>query len=284
MKAADRPADPVGGIQRILVALDASRQSNAALEAAAALAETMQAELEGVFVEDIELLHLAELPFSREIGFTSSSRRALDSAAMARSLRVRASQARAMLESVSARHKVVSSFRVTRGNVLTELLAATEEVDMVAIGTGGHRMGYSQQGGSTYSGMVQSCRCSVLVLQDRTAPGGSVVVLFDGSDASMRALELAKSLASSHHDPLVVILLEGSNDAGKLEKLAVRAIGDFSDVQFRDLSMTQLAGVRKILDKLNCGVFLLPRPISRSIDAFSVEKLTEFRCPVMLLP
>ena len=52
---------------RILVALDASPQSEAALRAAAELAALLEAELEGLFVEDINLLHLCGLPFGREI-------------------------------------------------------------------------------------------------------------------------------------------------------------------------------------------------------------------------
>ena len=50
--------------RRILVALDASAHSHAALAAAVALAARLHAEIEGLFVEDINLLRLAELPFT----------------------------------------------------------------------------------------------------------------------------------------------------------------------------------------------------------------------------
>ena len=50
-------------IQRILVAVDASPPSFAALEAAVELAATLGAELIVLFVEDIALLRLAESPF-----------------------------------------------------------------------------------------------------------------------------------------------------------------------------------------------------------------------------
>ncbi|MBK7177644.1 MAG: universal stress protein [Chloroflexi bacterium] len=56
-------------IQRILVALDASPHSLAALEAAIDLAERLDAELQGLFVEDINLLRLAQLPFARELRY-----------------------------------------------------------------------------------------------------------------------------------------------------------------------------------------------------------------------
>jgi nucleotide-binding universal stress UspA family protein len=49
-------------IRKILVALDASLGSRAALRAAADLAAAMEAELSGVAVEDVELLRFAEAP------------------------------------------------------------------------------------------------------------------------------------------------------------------------------------------------------------------------------
>ena len=276
--------DLPGRVRRILVALDASQQSQVALETAALMAERMQAELEAMFVEDIDLLHLAELPFTHEIGLTSASRRMLDSVAMARALRVRAGQARAMLESIAAKHKIASSFRVARGKVLEELLAATETVDVVAVGTRGHKLGHGQQVGSTYSGMLQSCRCSVLVLQENISPGDAIVVLFDGSDASMRALELAKTMSTSHHDPMVVVLLYRDSGAASLKQQAAKHLGDTVDVEYRELSPSQLDELSRTLNSTKCGVFLVPRPITQTFDSLSVERLAHLRCPVMLLP
>ena len=53
----ERELEPT--IRRILVALDASPHSQAALQAASELAAALKAELVGIFVEDVNLLHLA---------------------------------------------------------------------------------------------------------------------------------------------------------------------------------------------------------------------------------
>ena len=74
--------------RRILVALDASQHSLAALEAASELAEALKAELVGIFVEDVNLLNLAGLPFVREVGYPSGAARPLDSPSMERALRI----------------------------------------------------------------------------------------------------------------------------------------------------------------------------------------------------
>ena len=50
----ERELEPT--IRRILVALDASPHSLAALEAASELADALKAELVGIFVEDVNLL------------------------------------------------------------------------------------------------------------------------------------------------------------------------------------------------------------------------------------
>ncbi len=71
-------------IRRILVALDASGASLAALDAAARLAATLEAELLGLFVEDEDLLRLAGLPCAREVGFTFTQARRMESADMER--------------------------------------------------------------------------------------------------------------------------------------------------------------------------------------------------------
>ena len=56
----DTPQKPQ--MRRILVAVDASPHSLAALDAALRLAADLEAEIIGLFVEDINLLRLAGMP------------------------------------------------------------------------------------------------------------------------------------------------------------------------------------------------------------------------------
>lgn len=118
-------------IRRVIVGLDPAPQSRALLEAAAEAAEQMEAELVGLFVENVDLLHFAGLPFAREVGITSAVRRELDVEAMERSLRGLAREAQRLLASVAERTPVRWSFRVSRGSLMAELLAAAEEADLV---------------------------------------------------------------------------------------------------------------------------------------------------------
>lgn len=118
-------------VRRIVVSVEPAPHGRAALETAAEIAERLGAELVGLFVEDVELLHLAGLPFAREIGFPSATTRSLDVAAMERSLRSLANEARRALAEIAGRAPLRWSFRVTRGSTLAELLAAAAEADVL---------------------------------------------------------------------------------------------------------------------------------------------------------
>ena len=84
-------------IRRILVALDASHHSLAALDAAAELAASLEAELQGLFVEDANLLRLAGLPVARVVRYPFATPARPDPVRMERELRVQAAQARQAL-------------------------------------------------------------------------------------------------------------------------------------------------------------------------------------------
>lgn len=120
-------------IRRIIIGLEPAPRTRTTLEAAARLAAQMEAELVGLFVENIDLLHFAGLPFAREVGFASATRRDLDVEGMERSLRALAREAQQTLAGVAGRVPVRWSFRVARGSGAAELLAAAADADLVII-------------------------------------------------------------------------------------------------------------------------------------------------------
>jgi hypothetical protein len=110
--------------RRIVVALDA-RTRPGELEAAAALAGGVGAELLGLFIEDLDLLHFAALPFAHEIGIASAARRPLDRTALERTLQAQAAQVERELAAAARRSAASWAFRVARGLAAEELIAAT---------------------------------------------------------------------------------------------------------------------------------------------------------------
>jgi len=109
---------------RIVIELAPGLPARESLEAAADLADRVDAELVGLFVEDQDLLRFAALPFAHEIGFPSAQRRPMDVTSVERTLRAHAAEAERALASALERSAARWSFRVARGFAATELLAA----------------------------------------------------------------------------------------------------------------------------------------------------------------
>ena len=115
-------------IRRIVVRLDPAPRSRTVLQAAASLAGKMEVELVGLYVENVDLLHLAGLPFAREVGVYSATMRRLDAAAMARTLRAHAKRAQEMLALATRDIPVRWSFRLARASEPDARIAETDLV------------------------------------------------------------------------------------------------------------------------------------------------------------
>ncbi len=116
---------------RILVALDDAEAAVGALSTAAFLASRLQAELHGLYVEDIDLLRLAGLPFARTVGHASARSQPLDFAAVERAFRQQAERMRALMEEMAERERLAWSFQVERGRLLDAMMAAAGSADML---------------------------------------------------------------------------------------------------------------------------------------------------------
>lgn len=222
----DQPRRSIG---RILVALDASANSREALTTAVNLAATLRAELHGVFVEDINLLRLAELPFAREIQFADTGLHQLEMESLQRRLRARAAILRHEVEELSGEHKLTSTFSVIRGPVEKELLAAALETDMLAVGRLGHSLLNRMRMGSTARAVTARAASAVLLVKSDVA-AGPIIALFDGSATGLRALRLAAELAEQGGDLCVLLWASDEEEAFERREFAAQLL-DESGVQ-----------------------------------------------------
>jgi len=181
-------------IHSIAVAIDCSPHSKASLEAAAEMATRLKAELIGIFVEDINLLHMAGLPFAEEIRLYSTEK--LDTAQLERLLRHQAQQAREMLEHTAQPRTVRHTFRVLRGLVPEQVIQAALEADMLVLGRSGRSPSCRKGLGSTARSAIDEGSVNVMLMRPGvTASEGPLLVLYDASEASKRALATALEIA-----------------------------------------------------------------------------------------
>jgi nucleotide-binding universal stress UspA family protein len=169
---------------RILLALDASPHGQAAIDAAASLAADMRAELQGLFVEDINLLRLAGLPFTREVDEASAALRPLDIPAMEQALRVKAAEVRQAMARKAEELRIHWSFQVTRGEFFRATLDAATQADLLIL---------TREGRSHRS-----------VRRAETAP---IIVAYDGSSSGAAALQTAAKLVQRLGGPLVILIV-----------------------------------------------------------------------------
>lgn len=121
-------------MRRIVIRQQARSPEDAVLRAVAEAAQHLDSEITGLFIEDIDLFNLAGMPFASEVCRSSATRRVMDVASMERSLRRLADHARQALETIAQQRSLRATFRVTRGALLAELLAAAAEGDVVVAG------------------------------------------------------------------------------------------------------------------------------------------------------
>ncbi len=212
-------------IRRIVVALHATEQCRSTVETAVLLAARLEAEMVGLFIEDINLLRLAALPFARELGYGSTRRRALDTSHMERSLRIQAETLKKQLSACAGHARIPWSFQVRRGELLEELLQMASQADLVVIGGSAEAIISSTPEHLSRRVLLQ-CSCAVLKQQGRHHRLERPVVLFyDGSAECRHALALAAQLAGGQEQQLHILLPPGDEAARRrLEKQALELL------------------------------------------------------------
>jgi nucleotide-binding universal stress UspA family protein len=197
-------------IRRILVALDASPHSLAALETAAELAAGLHAELRGLFVEDINLIRLAQLPFAREVSYFSTEFRRVELHQLEQQLRAQANRLRDIMAAVADRANIPWELRIVRGSVASEVLTAAADTDLIVMG----KLGRSLAGrmGSTTKLLVMHGRGLTMIMQQDYRLTLPVIVIYDGSMLAKKALEAAIHLAKTRDGRLRIFILAKDKD------------------------------------------------------------------------
>jgi nucleotide-binding universal stress UspA family protein len=196
--------------RRIVVALDASRHSEAALEAAARLCAVFGAELRGVFVEDLNVLRAAELPFTMDVGRLARTSVELSGYGVRRMFRVQQARAQRAFEWAVRQHRLRNEFVVVSGNVAEQLIDAADEADLITLGQSGSEAASRRKLGTVTLTVLARSRGPVLVLRRGLRLDLPVMVVYD-CEAQDRddALGVAADLARVHRESPLVVLLAG---------------------------------------------------------------------------
>ena len=272
-------------VRRIVVAVDASPTSVAALEATTELAAAWSAEVMGIFVEDVNLLKAASLPFAREVGSHSGAFRQIDPDSVRRQLHSQAERARGTLIRAATNHRVTVSFRVARGRVNEELLAALSEADLLSLGKGGRTIAARLGLGSTARAIAASANGHVLLLSHVSRVTGPIAVVHDGSSAADLALNTAGDLAGRIKTHTIALCLAKTREESS--ELAVRVSATANAAGFntrcRHCTRMDARDLARLARSFGANMMVVPVRSSVLSDGVVEGIVTDFFGPVLLV-
>lgn len=245
-------------VEYILVALDMSPHSEAALVAAAELAAALRLELRGLYVEDINLLRLCGLPFGIEYGSFTARPRRIEQNHLEREFRIQASLLRKIMADIAGQKRINWSFQVVRGGVTDQLLEAADSARMLSLGRVGRSPG--KRTGSTAQAIAQQARRPVVFQSRQRTLHGPYTVLYTGSPASLRAVSLGVELSAPEESALKVL--------APTQELAEGAHGFLLENYANPAAVYErAAGLRDLLAALGrSGVVILPLEAAGWLD------------------
>jgi nucleotide-binding universal stress UspA family protein len=197
-------------INRILIPLDTSSHSFAALQAAVNLAHHYQAKLRGIFIEDITLLSLAEMPFRQEVGEYTAIIREISTDGMTRGIFVQSKTVVKTFQNLIRRTDLEGDIAILRGKVNEIIKSEASQCDLLILGKSGTNPSSIHRMGSTTRAMIRDQKVSLLLIEEGNQLGHPIFVLFDNSPLGATSLETAGDLLEPGQS--LVILLNNDND------------------------------------------------------------------------
>ena len=271
-------------IRHIAVALDCSPHSIASLTIAAELAHSMHAELTGIFVEDINLLRMAELPFCHEIRIYTSEPEHIDASQFERSLKLQARSAEESLQRIAGEFMIKHSFRVYRGVVPAEVISASIEADLLVLGRSGRSPTCRKGLGSTArKALAEGKKPLLLIRPGFSAKEWPLLVLYDGSKGSKQALEAALDLTHPGMTLNVLILGETRVESEEMEhQLSETITLPGSIIEYHPLPLKDGKPLMRYIRMADSGLLVLSDRMKISRQAVH-ELINEIDYPVLLV-
>lgn len=269
-------------VRRILVALDASADSLAGLDASVRLAAELGADVLGMFVEDLNVLRVAKLEVSRRVVPASGDARELEPGELERHLKAQSRRSREELRAAAERFHVPWSFRSVRGRVAQELVTAAREVDLVTVGATGSSP--RRAPGSTVRALLAESDRPVLVLRREAPLGPAIHALHDGTEAGREAVRTAAGLC---REGALLEVLVTAEDPAAYRRLRDETAGWLQrhgiEGRFRHLAGADVTKICGALAGGEGGLLVAPGPAYRGERRELEELLRQIGCPVILV-
>jgi hypothetical protein len=264
--------------RRVVIALESGCENLKALQMAAEMAGRMNAELHGVFFEDIRLLSVAALPFTRQVSLHPAGSHPLDPADLEAELRALATRLRRHMEDLATRLKLTWSFETVRGD-RSSVISATEDTDVLVVETATRPLGRHMYLSTDWSGIAMTCDRVCLLLGPAAGERKGIFAVYDGSEGGERALAATAAMDGSPGIRLTVATTEEiSRGAGLRQRL--QSVGMPSTVQA--LSRMDAAELLRLIRDSHCALAIVPASLAAAHRAEWQELLAVPPCDILL--
>jgi len=241
-----------------VLALDARSDFRApAMDTLVTMAARLGVALEGVFVEDAELLRAAELPFVSEMG-AAGHERTLTADTLRRTNRELSAELNRLMSALAGQRQVAWRYRVAEGNWLRTALHAGARCDLF-IPPRQRRTSAPRNGPRPVAAMFN--RVGFVYREPAQTP---------------RIMSVLHALASNGHTREALVVCEGRPPAELLDRLAAEGLSTFVQVA----SLSQPAELLKLVCAQGPGLLIAPKdllaqagPLARALDALPMSVL-----------
>jgi hypothetical protein len=222
----------------------------------------------GIFVEDINLLRLAEMPFIQEVGYFSARSYPMSSQGIERQLRSSNRWLQQVFQMLSSNTNIRWSLRTIRGSIAAELLDSVLDTDLLILGRTG--LPGMRQVGPIVRSLINRAPTQSLIINRPVRPGTRVIILYDGSASSQKAL-LACELVIAPENPVIVLII--APDFEQAQRLQAQAQAELvaatNRTRYHWLRGADAILLAQLARREECGVLVLPA----ESDALPVDSL-----------
>ena len=273
---------------RVVVHLSAGNPSTIAIDAAIWLARAFQSEIEGLFVENQQLLEWARYPFAREVSLSGRAQRSLSTEELEREMRSascdfhREVLARARAQDVTAHRRVVRDEPVS---ALTAVCASCGPWNAVALAEP-----FTSPGCPPLKELLDSVRdaTGLLVVGPRSARlSGPIVIALEHAELLPAMVNAAQKLAAVVEAEIAVCLVADDDvTLAELDNATRLVISEQPEIRMAGSSLTYgaEAAAADALRRLSPGLILARFGGLLMPAEGNLKHLAEcLECPLLLL-
>jgi nucleotide-binding universal stress UspA family protein len=255
--------------KRVLVAVNASPRSAALLEIAADLAEQIGAQIETLFVEDVNLVQLANLPLAAELDRTSGNVRMFDLPDITSAMRAQAQRLGKTLQGIGERKNIRTRMRVVRGHYVPEAMQVKADVSILLTS-------------KRVSSVMQKFIPDTDGRMHRIRSFSDVYVYCTSQSELQRVFSLASDLASVLGTGLSILMpIQNNKKKSEFMDRIQRQITNIAPVRFEDVQPDISEQIRLISAGGHSILVMSKSEVMSQI--FSDSSLESIQCPLVLV-